>query len=205
MFQIKKRFDKKRWQERFIFNSQEYQYWPHLYERTIEIPIAKVYLDRYHGENILEVGNVLHGYIPEVRHEVVDKYEQKEGVINEDIINFQSDKKYRLILCISTMEHIGYDEDDKDPDKIVKTITKLKGMLDFQGVFIFTSPVGYNPYLDKLIFNHQLDGQHYFLKRQDKQNHWKQISNLEELREVKYDYPFDAANAVSVNIIESDQ
>lgn len=34
-----------------------------------------------------------------------------------DIINFKADRKYKLLISISTLEHIGYDEEEKNLQK----------------------------------------------------------------------------------------
>jgi hypothetical protein len=65
---------------------------------------------RYKERNILEIGNVLSHYFP-VNHDIVDKYEKADGVINQDVVHFYSPKKYDLIVSVSTLEHVGWDED----------------------------------------------------------------------------------------------
>jgi hypothetical protein len=80
------------------------------------------------------VGNVLSHYFS-VNHDVVDKYEKAEGVINRDIIDFHPSKEYDLIISISTLEHVGWDEDISDhkilhdPSKILRAIENLRGLL----------------------------------------------------------------------------
>jgi len=64
---------------------------------------------KYRGKNILEIGNVLSRHI-KLEHDILDKYETAKGVINEDIVDFKSEKKYDLIISISTLEHVGWDE-----------------------------------------------------------------------------------------------
>ena len=46
-------------------------------------------------------------------HEIVDKYEKGDGIVNEDIVNFRPGKKYDLIVSISTLEHISWNEEKK--------------------------------------------------------------------------------------------
>jgi len=62
-------------------------------ERCIEIPIVKNVLDKHKNKKILEIGNVL-SYYYSINHEILDKYEKAEGVINEDIIKFNPITKY---------------------------------------------------------------------------------------------------------------
>ncbi len=82
---------------------------------------------------------------------IVDKYEKAIGVINEDICNFKPSKKYDLIISISTLEHVGFDEKPRDPCKVLRAIENLKSLLAVGGKLVAILPVGYNPYLDELI------------------------------------------------------
>ena len=51
------------------------------------------------------------------------------------------------IVSISTLEHVGWDENTKDPDKIFQAIKNLKSYLVPRGKLIVTMPIGYNPCL----------------------------------------------------------
>ncbi|MEK6899467.1 MAG: hypothetical protein AABW79_05210 [Nanoarchaeota archaeon] len=141
----------------FIFNGKNYRYFYALYnatwtaERKIEIPIFEDIVKSSSGE-ILEVGNVLNHYFP-FNHEVIDKYEIAKGVINVDVIDFKPKRKYDLIVSISTIEHVGFDEKNKDKDKPEKAILHLLGLLKTKGKLIISYPVGYNPGLDATIEN----------------------------------------------------
>lgn len=81
-------------EESFIFQGKTYKYFYHRYnttwrnERAVEIPIIWDIVKKDKGQSILEVGNVLSHYFS-ISHDVVDKYERGEVVINEDVINFQ--------------------------------------------------------------------------------------------------------------------
>jgi SAM-dependent methyltransferase len=122
--------------------------------RQVEIPIFFEVMKRCDWERILEVGNVLSHYIPTM-HDVLDKYEKAPGVINEDIITYKpflAELKYDVVLSISTLEHVGFDEENKDPDGFIKAINNIKNnILAPGGVLIFSVPIGYNPGLDKAL------------------------------------------------------
>ncbi len=81
----------------FIFRNKKYKYccnWLNMVwrnERAVEIPLALSEIHSCQKGNILEVGNVLSQYFP-FKHDIVDKYEKAEGVINEDIVNFKPKK-----------------------------------------------------------------------------------------------------------------
>jgi len=81
----------------------------------------------------------------------LDKYEKGKGVINEDVVDFTPSRKYDLIISISTLEHVGWDETPKEPEKAAKAIENLKRCLNPGGKIVFTVPVGQNPCLDNLI------------------------------------------------------
>ena len=43
-------------------------------------------------------------------HDVLDKYEKGNNVINDDVVSFSTEVKYDLIVSVSTLEHVGWDE-----------------------------------------------------------------------------------------------
>ena len=100
---------------RFRFNKRSYRYFYHSYSRTweneraVEVPIIWSEIKKHEAQRTLEVGNVLSHYYS-VHHEIVDKYEKAPGVTNVDIRNFDTSKDYDLIVSISTIEHVAYDE-----------------------------------------------------------------------------------------------
>jgi len=168
-------------------------------ERTIEIPIILGLMEGYKKNQILEVGNVLSHYFP-VQHDVVDKYEKAKGVINEDIVKFNPKTKYDLIISISTIEHVGWDEKPKEPQKVLKAIENLKKCLSSQGKIIITFPLGYNHFLDGL--NKKSIGfkEIFYLKRISKDNRWIETT-FNKVKQVKYNYPFHNGNGIAVMII----
>jgi len=64
-------------------------------------------------------------------------------------------------------------------------------------------PLGYNLEMDKLLFANKLDfDEKIFLKRINKENQWKEISEEEE-KTSKYNKPFNAANSIVIGIIQN--
>jgi len=167
---------------KFYFNNKIYKYFYGSYnhtwvnERAIEIPLVNKEIKNYLTKNksILEIGNVMNYYHP-FKHEVIDKYEKGEGIINKDALDFKLNKKYDLIISISTMEHVGWDEAIKDETKIPRAVENLKKHLNDKGQIIMTVPLGYNPFLDKIIEKKQLTSEAYFFKR-NLFGRWKQVS-----------------------------
>ncbi len=155
----------------------------------------------YEGSNILEIGNVLSNYFS-FEHDILDKYEIAKGVINKDVVVFESEKRYDLIVSISTLEHVGWDEKPRDNMKIPRAIENLKTLTTSRnGTIIITLPLGYNSTLDKLLN----DGiirfvKQYHLKRTSKGNEWKEAS-WEDVQDSKYNTSMQSANALLVGII----
>jgi SAM-dependent methyltransferase len=192
----------------FTFRGKSYRYFWHRYnatwrnERAVEIPIARSILCGIPPEKVLEIGNVLSHYGP-VAHEVVDKYEQAEGITNEDVCDFTSDKKYALILSISTLEHVGWDEDPRDEKKVLRAFENLQSLLSPGGRLVVTIPLGYNPALDKLIAERRIGfTERIYMKRKPRRNEWSEVS-AEQVRHPHYDWRAYEAHELLVGIIEN--
>ena len=187
----------------FRLDGVEYPYTIHPHnhtwtnERAVEISIAERALIQRKQFRTLEVGNVTRHYL-QTRHDVVDKYEKADGVINVDIVSFSPDQKYSFILAISTLEHVGWDRDKKEPDKIITAVDKLKELLTQNGELLLTFPVGFNSFLDEFIEEGTLEfDQCHFLKRINAENEWRQVE-WEEVKGTSYNSPYSNANAIVV-------
>lgn len=153
VYEFWRKFRTSHW--KFTFNGEEYVYMATRYnttwlnERAVEIPIAKKLVDDAvaHGLRVLEVGNVLQHY-GDYKHTVVDKYEQAEGVLNTDIVEYSPDEKFDLIVSISTIEHVGWDETPREPGKVLRALEHLRSLMAPGGRMLITFPPGYNSFLD---------------------------------------------------------
>jgi hypothetical protein len=191
----------------FLFQGHEYRYFysfintTWINERCIEIPIVMEIVKNYRGKKILEVGNVLSHYFS-FKHLIVDKYEIANGVINQDVVDVKPKEKYDLIISISTLEHVGWDEKPRDNMKIPNAIENLKGLLrPNDGMIIVTFPLGYNSVLDRLLKDKVIRfTKIYYLKRISKSNGWKEVS-WEDVQDTEYGKPFPFANALVIGII----
>jgi hypothetical protein len=190
----------------FQFDGRTYEYLYHPYNRTwknergVEIPIFRELLLQHQGTRVLEVGNVLSHYFP-IQHDVVDKYEVSPGVINKDVVEFIPQQKYDLIVSISTLEHVGWDEQPQDPAKLLQAIEHLRSAcLAPNGILVASLPVGYNRYFDNLLNEGKspFTTQH-FLKRVSTQNYWVE-SDWEQVRDVPYGR--FVAHAICIGIIQ---
>lgn len=189
----------------FSFNGKNYHYFHSIIsktwdsERAVEVPIAMDFIKKYEGKRILEVGNVLSNYY-HFKHDIVDKYEVGEGIINEDIVNFHSPERYDLIISVSTLEHVGWDENPRDSTKILHAIQNLKQLAKPSGTIVVTLPLGYNSNMDTMLRDRTLQfTEQYYLLRTTKSS-WKQAS-WEDVQGIKYGDPFPAANALVIGII----
>lgn len=127
------------------------------------MPFIWEIIKKHHEKKIFEVGNVLSHYFP-INHDVLDKYEKTEGVINQDVVDFKPPNKYDLIVSILTLEHVGFDDNTKESTKIIKAIKNLKeNCLRTGGRMIITMPINYNPGMDILLFTNKLgfDKKHF--------------------------------------------
>lgn len=147
-------------------------------ERAVELAIVKDALQNCE-KPVLEIGNVLSHYL-KVDHEVVDKYEEVPGVRNIDVVDLEASGSYGFIFSISTLEHVGWDEDPKDPNKVLLALSRLRGALREGGELLVTCPLGYNPFLDELITLGNLGAseEHFFARRGTRVS-WREISKAE--------------------------
>lgn len=193
--------------EMFEFNGRKYHYFYSLYgstwrtERSVEIPIIWEYVksSRNAQERILEVGNVL-SYRFKVSHDILDKYEKIDAVINQDIVDYNPNYKYDLIVTISTLEHVGYDEDIREPRKIITALDNLKRLLNDGGKLVVTLPLGQNTEMDKLITNKEITFDKIFYMVREKKNMWKQVKEVDPIS-ITYNERIESANAIIIGII----
>jgi hypothetical protein len=199
--------------ETFGLNSKRYKYFFHpriaktgpswKNERSVSIPIIWEIIKEYRskGKNVLELGNVL-SYTFKIDHDVIDKYEMMDGVINEDIISFAPKKKYDLIVSVLSFQCVGWDESPQDPPKIVKAIENMKEILVPGGKIFMAIGWGWNQYLDKLILDGKfhLDKQLYLKK--DKGYHWKEVPSLTDIKNLEYDNKMHTATGIIIATIE---
>ena len=189
----------------FVFDGETYPYFYHPYnftwlnERCVEIPIARKIMREYQGKRILEVGNVLSRYDETLTHTVIDKYERvnRPNFFAEDAETFHQGGPYDLIISISTLEHVGWDESPRDPDKIAHVVRHLRSLLSPNGVFYFTSPVGYSPPLDQAIDKSDGFTSVTCLRRKNVLNEWEQI-DWRAAKSNRFHAPFPFANALVI-------
>lgn len=206
---------------RFELDGVAYPYFSHPYhtsyatERAVEVPVILRHLRAATGQRVLEVGHVL-GHYGWRGHTVVDKFEVAPGVLNLDVMDLPLEPKYDLIVSISTIEHIGFDEDPSrpedrgrieplggpdrrfDPEKPIGAVQHLIELLAPGGLLVATIPLGFNPHIDRMIAEGRLGFDTLScLERLDAANRWRQCA-LEQVHGAQYGRPFPCANALVV-------
>lgn len=161
----------------FRYRDQTYEYLRHPYNkasqnsRAIEVPIAMGYVRDEAYARILEVGNVLRHYYPDLGHNVIDY--QEAGCINADVMQWTPRKSYDLVVSISTIEHIGFGEFERmgqyTPEEIM---THLRSFLSPGGTLLVTVPIGYNPDIDAALEANSLGPTFYMCKQSGEGNVW---------------------------------
>ncbi len=185
-------------------------------ERCVELALARQFLRRAPAERVLEVGNVTPYYFGG-GHTVVDKYEP--GTLQVDIVDFKSDRRFDLILSISTFEHIAFDEaggpegaggpeeaggleEAGGPEgpaavaaKIRAALERCLALLAPGGTFAITVPMGYNPALDAMIAADDLGCDRAAWFKRFPRRVWLEVGREEGLR-CRYGSPYPFANGV---------
>ena len=110
-------------------------------------------------------------------HDVVDKYEPAADVFAEDIVDFGPAAPYDVIVAISTLEHVGFDEDVKDPAKPRRAVEQMASMLAPGGRLVVTIPLGYNEALDRdLLAGEAGFDEVRYLKRVSRLGRWGEVA-----------------------------
>jgi SAM-dependent methyltransferase len=191
----------------FQFQGGRYAYLFHRYKRTwlteraIEVPVVQAIVDRHAGARVLEVGNVLAHYRPQT-HLVVDKYEQAPGVLNRDVLELDGIGPFDLIVAISTLEHVGWDEEPHDPAKALRAAAALRRLLAPGGRLVLTVPIGYNPTFDAALRDGAISlSATAALRRVGGGTHWREVAPA-EVWSAPYDFLLYSARGVLFAFIE---
>lgn len=184
------------------FDGRQLPYFYHRYnltwanERAIEVPIGRACLEGVAPAQILEIGNVLSHYGP-VEHDILDKFETGAGVINEDILTWTPRRQYDRILSISTFEHIGFDDEEKDVtgQRIRHAIDRCRGFLRPGGQLVITAASGYNPAFDQLVRGNQFGASRLDLYHRVTRGRWEPCGEDCYLQ-TRYNKPYPFGNAL---------
>jgi len=187
----------------FTFQGSRYRYFASVYnetwknERAVEVPLAMSELRAAAGKRVLEVGRVLDHYV-RTHHDTVDRYEAGPRVLNVDIGSFRPEAPYDLILSISTLEHVGWDERPRDPTKAIRAIRHICSLLSPGGTFFMTVPIGSHPSLDEYLRASPVEFETmFYLKRITAGNDWVEVDR-DTAHACTYGQPFPYANAIVI-------
>jgi SAM-dependent methyltransferase len=191
----------------FSFAGERYRYlfhrykWTWLTERAVEVPIARSFAAGVPADRVLEIGNVLRHY-GEHDHVVVDKYEQAPGVLNRDVLELDDLGRFDLVLAISTLEHVGWDEEPRERGRAAASLRALQRLIAPGGKLLVTVPVGYHPGLDAAIQAGEFRfAQAGALRRRQFGPHWEEVAP-ESVWGTPYDFLLYSARAVFVGVID---
>jgi SAM-dependent methyltransferase len=144
-------------QKKFLLWGVPTDYFLHRYnttwrnERAVEMAAVSAFLAENQHGSLLEFGHVIRHY--DIGHPdvIVDLYEKGDRVTNIDIVDFAMSTKFDLIVSISTIEHVGWDEWPRSETKTRDALERLTSFLGPNGKLFITAPTGHNPYLDDII------------------------------------------------------
>jgi len=168
-----------------------------------EIFIEK--LDKYDGEQItfdkvlvIEGDKLITG-TPFISGAAVAATVIKSGKAKKiTIFTYKSKKKFDRIISISTFEHIGFDEEKKDPKKAINAIKHVQSMLAKRGKCVISVPTRYNVDLDYYFREYaiQYPARVAFYMRTS-ETKWM-LSSREKVLKQQYGSPYPCANGLIV-------
>jgi SAM-dependent methyltransferase len=141
----------------FLLWGDQTNYFLHKYnttwrnERAVELSAVERFLKENPHGSFMEFGNVLGHYSLGKPDVIVDLYEKGERVSNVDIVDYPVDKTFERIVSVSTIEHVGWDEEPRSAQKVEQALSRLLALLAPGGKLFITAPTGHNPYLDDLV------------------------------------------------------
>jgi SAM-dependent methyltransferase len=175
--------------------------WSWLTERAVEVPLVRAVLKRRPEARVLEVGHVL-GHYGAHDHLVVDRYEQAPGVLNRDVLELADLGEFDVVVSISTIEHVGWDEDPRDPDQAARALHGLEQLLAPGGRLVVTVPVGYHAELDRALMSGAFRfASTHALRREKLGPHWLE-ADADDVWGTPYDFLLYSARAVFIGEIE---
>lgn len=191
---------------RFTFGGRELPYFVAMFnqtwvnERCVELAIVEAEMPS--DGRILEIGNVWAHY-KKHGHVVVDKYEVAEGVRNIDIVAIPDEVRYDFIFSVSTLEHVGWDEDPREPGKFAQAYKKVRSLLAPGGTAIVTFSVGWNGWLDDALRDGDIEAERIdWYLRVGRNCDWK-LSDRDTVLGQRYGEPFNNANGLVVLTIKA--
>jgi hypothetical protein len=177
----------------------EFRRWAWRSERCVELALGMRALRAHDSRDVLEVGNVM-PLTGIGGHTVVDKYEKGPDVLNVDIVDYAPERRFGLVLSLSTLEHVGWDELPRDPGKAALALARLKDLSEPGGAMLVTIPVGTHRRLERAFTAPQspFDAIALFVKT-SRRARWTR-REPSELSRYEYARPYALGNAILVGV-----
>jgi hypothetical protein len=172
----------------------EFQRWAWRTERCVEIGLGRRAVQNHRAEEVLEVGNVL-PLAGTTGQTVVDKYEHGAGVLNVDIVDFDPGRTYELVVSLSTLEHVGWDEIPQDPGKAASALDVIDRL---GSKLLVTIPVGVHPRLESAFLDGPFDDV-VLLVKTGRRARWEPRP-LAERSTIRYGEPYACGNGILVGM-----
>lgn len=195
----------------FEFQGKTYAYFFHPYgttwrnERIVAVPIiwdiVKAYEEK--GKSILEVGNMLSYYF-KVSHDIIDKYEIRDGVINEDAVDFKPSKKYDLIISILTLPEVGWYDMPRDPEKSVRAFENLKRLLSPGGQLVLVVGLGLNTQFEESLRTKTIEFNKQGYLKHLKGYRWEE-ADWKDVKDAKYDKFVPTAHGILIGTVRRER
>jgi hypothetical protein len=133
-------------------------------------------------------------------HTIIDKYEAGPGVLNVDVIDYDPGQRFGFILSLSTLEHVGWDEQPREPDKAEAALARLGELVEPGGALLVTIPVGVHRRLERAFTapGAPFESVTLFVKT-SRRAIWKRREPADLFR-YEYGAPYALANAVLVGV-----
>jgi hypothetical protein len=171
----------------FVFAGRSYYYFTHHYncgwhpasgtERTVELALADAWLTLARLSTVVEVGAVTPYYWPGRVNRVIDPADDSP-MVTDRVSMLDFNLNGASVLCISTLEHVGSGEYglQAEPRLTQRAVEKL---FSEPSKFLATIPMGYNPYMDDLLFRIPIptDVSRSFLVRTEDGFGWREERN----------------------------
>jgi hypothetical protein len=190
----------------FAFDGKVYNYAIARYnctwnnERAVEVAHMRDVIRAVPDLEILEVGIVLK-INTFGNWTVCEKHEEHADVLPLDVIEFSLRKRFKRIIAIATLEHVGFDEPELNPDALPQAVTHLVRHLDEGGKLFCTLPLGYNPSVDMHLRNGSsgFDSIQYLARTGLMR--WKECLPGDAFKK-RYGTPYECANALAICSVE---
>jgi len=103
--------------------------------------------------------------------------------------------RFSLVVSISTLEHVGWDEEPKDPDKAAAALAAVDRLGD---ELLVTIPVDYHRGFEQVFIDGPFDSVVLAVKT-SRRGVWERRP-LSELSDVRYGHPYALGNGILVGV-----